>query len=732
MNADAARECLAQSRRRAAAGQRDDALRFARKAVALYGGPFAEAEEWLVQLQSAPAPSDDSTSDLPASSQSANNSSTTPPSSTSASDRPQGSSSRRQDQQQRQQATTPEATSTSRPFTQDQVAGIKRIKAMKAKGDLYGILNLEKSCSDSDIKKAYRKLALQFHPDKCNAPGTDEAFKAISHAFTVLGDEGKKEQYDRYGVDPDSRGGGGGGGGMSSGHPFARNFGGRQQGFQEVDPEELFNMFFGGGMDGPGGGDSSMNENNYSWDYGSGYTLKRATSLHNVEYYVNPKMFSEKYDKPQYRWKLSNFEKGIEGQYYRNIYYRCQQEREYKQQMISSSYSLFRGVDQQKLEKAHAYVMPSCVEVDNWNVRAANLKPLGGGSGNDGSSKAKHKAKGSGGSNAVQERKKASEQQRAASVAGTHLHKRLRAIEPRDAIPNSDVFAALEAVRDGSYAARTKKYLGQKYGNPNDEFLGIRVPAIRSIAKANLPSLTKLTLDQLFANAVHDARLCAGLALVEAFKHPAHAIEWLGDLDTADAHSAILATFLEHTAALDNWDLVDATAEIVGEYLMLYHVDALGKFVELAGAVEEASPEANAAKILDTINVLPTFYQDLLVSCDFWQVRIAIVSLLRPIKRGKTDFALHILKHQIYRCSLRAPVGGSVREKVTIRGVPFSDLDLINKACGWMLREVGRISRTKLTLFLDRHAEICSKTTVRYATEHFDKADSRRYVAKAF
>ncbi|KAJ3203162.1 hypothetical protein HDU82_006802 [Entophlyctis luteolus] len=409
MNADAARECLAQSRRRAAAGQRDDALRFARKAVALYGGPFAEAEEWLVQLQSAPAPSDDSTSDLPASSQSANNSSTTPPSSTSASDRPQGSSSRRQDQQQRQQATTPEATSTSRPFTQDQVAGIKRIKAMKAKGDLYGILNLEKSCSDSDIKKAYRKLALQFHPDKCNAPGTDEAFKAISHAFTVLGDEGKKEQYDRYGVDPDSRGGGGGGGGMSSGHPFARNFGGRQQGFQEVDPEELFNMFFGGGMDGPGGGDSSMNENNYSWDYGSGYTLKRATSLHNVEYYVNPKMFSEKYDKPQYRWKLSNFEKGIEGQYYRNIYYRCQQEREYKQQMISSSYSLFRGVDQQKLEKAHAYVMPSCVEVDNWNVRAANLKPLGGGSGNDGSSKAKHKAKGSGGSNAVQERKKASE-----------------------------------------------------------------------------------------------------------------------------------------------------------------------------------------------------------------------------------------------------------------------------------------------------------------------------------
>jgi DnaJ family protein B protein 12 len=77
---------------------------------------------------------------------------------------------------------------------------------------------------------------------------------AISHAFTVLGDEGKREQYDRYGIDPESSGRGGGGG---AGPAFARGGGGpafRNASFggEEISPEELFNMFFGGDFGGPG------------------------------------------------------------------------------------------------------------------------------------------------------------------------------------------------------------------------------------------------------------------------------------------------------------------------------------------------------------------------------------------------------------------------------------------------------------------------------------------------
>ena len=51
--------------------------------------------------------------------------------------------------------------------------------------DYYEILGVTKDASESDLKKSYRKMALQFHPDKNNAPGAGEAFKAIGNAFAV-------------------------------------------------------------------------------------------------------------------------------------------------------------------------------------------------------------------------------------------------------------------------------------------------------------------------------------------------------------------------------------------------------------------------------------------------------------------------------------------------------------------------------------------------------------------
>ncbi|CAO1619506.1 unnamed protein product [Sympodiomycopsis kandeliae] len=147
-------------------------------------------------------------------------------------------------------ASTKPEEKKARAYTTEQAAVVSRIKS--AGGDFYKVLSVEKSVDENGIKKAYRKLALQLHPDKNGAPGADEAFKLVSKAFTVLSDGDKRAQYDRYGGDPDQRQPASAGPSMSAfngGRPmYARGFGG-----EEIDPQDLFNMFFGGGMGGMGG-----------------------------------------------------------------------------------------------------------------------------------------------------------------------------------------------------------------------------------------------------------------------------------------------------------------------------------------------------------------------------------------------------------------------------------------------------------------------------------------------
>jgi molecular chaperone DnaJ len=84
---------------------------------------------------------------------------------------------------------------------------------MSAKRDYYDVLGVERNASDEDVKKAFRKLAFQYHPDKNPDNGAADKFKEINEAYQVLGDPEKRASYDRFGhagVSGSSFGGGGG------------------------------------------------------------------------------------------------------------------------------------------------------------------------------------------------------------------------------------------------------------------------------------------------------------------------------------------------------------------------------------------------------------------------------------------------------------------------------------------------------------------------------------------
>jgi molecular chaperone DnaJ len=102
------------------------------------------------------------------------------------------------------------------------------------KRDYYEVLGVGRSASDDEIKKAYRKLALQYHPDRNKAPEATERFKEATEAYQVLSDSEKRSMYDRYGHQAFDRGAG-------AGVDFSN--------FVGLSIEDLFESFFGA----PGG-----------------------------------------------------------------------------------------------------------------------------------------------------------------------------------------------------------------------------------------------------------------------------------------------------------------------------------------------------------------------------------------------------------------------------------------------------------------------------------------------
>ena len=111
-----------------------------------------------------------------------------------------------------------------------------------AKRDYYEVLGLSKGASAAEIKKAYRKLSKQYHPDINKEEGAEEKFKEITEAYEILSDDNKKAQYDQFGHAAFGNGGQGGFGGAGG---FGGGFQGFSGGFDDLG--DIFSSFFGGG-----------------------------------------------------------------------------------------------------------------------------------------------------------------------------------------------------------------------------------------------------------------------------------------------------------------------------------------------------------------------------------------------------------------------------------------------------------------------------------------------------
>ena len=253
----------------------------------------------------------------------------------------------------------------------------------------------------------------------------------------------------------------------------------------------------------------------------------------------------------------------------------------------------------------------------------------------------------------------------------------------------TEIIALMESMRDEKQREVLMRFFktGEGEYGEGDEFLGLKVPQTREVAK-EAKSLPLEEVPELLTNRWHEVRLCGLLILVAKFE----ALSKKKLADDAEAiwkRDAILQMYLDYAEQANNWDLVDLSApKILGRWLLL---------------PTNLSPTPSAQ---DDGSIKKQIVDALAFSDNLWKQRMSMVCSWMTSREGDPSWCLRYAEIHLQH--------------------PH---DLMHKAVGWMLREMGKnVSMDLLREFLRQHVQEMPRTTLRYAIEKMDAGEKRYWM----
>lgn len=199
-----------------------------------------------------------------------------------------------------------------------------------------------------------------------------------------------------------------------------------------------------------------------------------------------------------------------------------------------------------------------------------------------------------------------------------------------------------------------------------DQFIGVTVPEQRKVAKEYFASISLEELSELLVSEIHEHRHCALLMLVSKFEKS----------KSSEEKSQIVEFYLSHKKYVNNWDLVDNSCyKILGRYCF----------------------EINDNSLLKALSE-----EDCL-----WSKRMAVVATMHHVKNGQFDLT----------------------KELVLKNMQHSH-DLMHKANGWLLREMGGKNQEELIAFLNDHYREMPRTSLRYAIEKLNEDLRQDYLKR--